>query len=74
MFGPSGVSIGQTRPMVRRMDVAHFEACALARQAARPSADTRRLWVISDSGLVWSMNCDNCDDRRTRRYRRNRQR
>jgi hypothetical protein len=31
--------------------VAHFEARALARQAARPSAETRRLCVISDSGF-----------------------
>ena len=23
---------------------------------------TRRLWVTSDSGLVWSMNCDSCDE------------
>ena len=24
-------------------------------------ADSRRLWVRPDSGLVWSMNCDSCE-------------
>jgi hypothetical protein len=44
--------------VVGRMHVAHFEAGALARQTARAEGRTRRLCVISDSGLVWSMNCD----------------
>ena len=26
-----------------------------------PKAETLRLWVISDKGLVWSMNCESCD-------------
>jgi hypothetical protein len=38
--------------------VAHFESGSFPGEAARPSADTLLLWVISESGLVWSMNCD----------------
>jgi len=53
MFGPRASRSG-TPAVVGRVHVAHLEAGALARQAARPSAETRRLCVISDSGLVWS--------------------
>ena len=55
-----------------RMHVAHFEARALAGQTASPSADRRRLWVISDSGLVWSMNCDSCERAEELAHRRRR--
>jgi len=40
--------------VMRRMDGAYFESGALARQAARANAETRRLCVTSDSGLFWS--------------------
>ena len=29
MFGPSGVSMGQMRPLMRGMHVAYFKACAI---------------------------------------------
>ncbi len=46
-----------------RMHVAHFEAGALrGSDRLGPSAERRRLCVISDSGLVWSMNCESCDE------------
>ena len=46
MFGPSGVSIGADAAVVRRMHVAHFEAGALARQAAR--AERRDATLVRD--------------------------
>jgi len=37
--------------VVRRVHVAHFKSRALAAQPPGPSAERRRLCVISDSGL-----------------------
>jgi len=46
MFGPSGVSIGQMRPLVRRMNVADFESSAFAREA--PWSESRETPLVSD--------------------------
>ena len=46
MFGPSGVSIGADAAVMGRMHVAHFEAGALARQAAR--AKRRDATLVRD--------------------------
>ncbi len=54
MFGPSGVSIGQIRPL-RWVNVANLEAAAFARQPARPSR-IPPLDLSSLNGFVWSMN------------------
>ena len=40
------------------MHVAHSKPARSRVRPPGPSAETRRLCVISDSGLVWSMNCD----------------
>ncbi len=42
--------------VVSRVYVSNFKACAFTGQTAGPSAEIRRLCVISDSGLFWSMN------------------
>jgi hypothetical protein len=44
------------------MHVAHLEAGALAGQAARPERREATLVGDSDSGLVWSMNCESCEE------------
>src|SRR5436190_1279867 len=49
-------------PVVRRVHVAHFKSSSFSGEAPGPSAETRRLCVISDKGLVWSMNCDSCEE------------
>ena len=49
--------------VVRRVHVAHLESGALPRSdRAGPRAESRRLWVSSASGLVWSMNCESCEE------------
>ena len=58
MFGPSGRFDRADAAVVRRMNVAHFEARALAERPPGPRAERRRLCVSSASGLVWSMNCE----------------
>jgi hypothetical protein len=44
------------------MDVADLEPGALAREAAGAERREPRLCVISESGFVWSMNCESCED------------
>jgi len=48
MLGPSGVSIGQMPAVMRRVHVAHLEAGALAREAAR--AERRQAALVGDLG------------------------
>src|SRR3989454_460235 len=49
---------GADPAIVSRVHVAHLEAPRSRVRPPGPRADTRRLCVISESGFVWSMNCD----------------
>jgi hypothetical protein len=56
--------------VVGRVHVADFEAGALAGQTARAKRRETALVGDSDSGLVWSMNCESCDEPKNSRTRR----
>src|SRR6476469_8513763 len=62
IFGPSGVSIGQIRPSWVGCTSRTSKPARSRVRPPGPSAETRRLWVTSDSGLFWSMNCDSCEE------------
>src|SRR5690606_11625715 len=59
MFGPSGVSIGQTRPWWVGCTSRTSKPARSRVKPPGPKAEIRRLWVTSDNGLFWSINCDN---------------
>ena len=47
---------GADAAVVGRVDVANLEPARSRERPPGPRAESRRLWVISDSGFVWSMN------------------
>ena len=49
---------GAHAAVVGAVDVTDLEPGPLPGQATGPMAESRRLWVRPDSGLVWSMNCE----------------
>src|ERR1019366_10629163 len=55
-FGPSGVSMGQMRPECVGCTSRTSNPARSRDRPPGPRAERRRLWVISESGLVWSMN------------------